>query len=65
MDGKKPNELYHLHKDSEEQNNLAQENPKLAAFMKESLEAWFASARHSYEKGDYSGYDKQGIFLEY
>ena len=53
MDGKKPDELYHLHKDSGEQNNLAQENPQLAASLKKNLEAWLKSARHSYEKGDW------------
>ncbi|MBI24999.1 MAG: N-acetylgalactosamine-6-sulfatase [Roseibacillus sp.] len=63
MDGKKPDELYHLHNDPGEQNNLARQNQKLAASMEKSLKAWLVSARHSYEKGDYPNYDKQGIFI--
>ena len=59
----KPDELYHLHNDPGEQNNLVQQNPKLAASPKKNLEAWLKSARHSYEKGDCPGYDKQGIFI--
>jgi len=52
-----------LHNDPGEQNNLARQNQKLAASMEKSLKAWLVSARHSYEKGDYPNYDKQGIFI--
>ena len=59
----KPDELYHLHNDPGETNNLTKQKPEIASALKKKFDAWLASARHSYEKGDYPGYEKQGEFL--
>lgn len=59
----KPDELYHIYDDPGEKHNLVKQKPELAAEHKKKLDNWLASARHSYEKGDYPGYQKQGDFL--
>ena len=59
----KPDELYHIYDDPAEKHNLIKQKPELAAEHKKKFDNWLASARHSYEKGDYPGYKKQGNFL--
>ena len=60
----KEEELHHLQEDPRERNNRISQKPELAAGMKEELQGWLKSARHSYEKGDYPGYIKQGRFIK-
>jgi arylsulfatase A-like enzyme len=59
----KPDELYHLHQDPAEKTNLTTTEPELAATMKRQLSAWLKSARNSFDKGDYPGYETQGRFV--
>ena len=60
----KEDELYHLHNDPREQNNLNHRKPELAAALKKKLMNWLKSAHHSYKSGDYPGYTQQGTFIK-
>ena len=64
LDGVHEDELFDIHNDPKESQNLIRQKPELAARMKGLLNEWIESARHSYEHGDYPGYVKQGNFLE-
>ena len=59
----KEDELYALQEDPTESNSLISEKPELAKALRTKLMAWLASARLSFEKGDYPGYEKQGRFI--
>ena len=63
FDSTKEDELYHIQDDPKEERNLARRKPELASELKRELLGWVKSARHSYEKGDYPGYAKQGHFI--
>jgi arylsulfatase A-like enzyme len=63
FDKNKPDELYHLQQDPCEQNNLISERKELANELRTKLITWLKSARHSYERGDYPGYQRQGRFI--
>ena len=64
FDKNKPDELYHLQNDPGEQNNLIGERKELANELRTKLTTWLKSARHSYERGDYPGYQRQGRFIQ-
>lgn len=64
FDPEKEDELYAIHDDPGESNNLLPKKPELAAELKKELLAWIQSARHSYENGDYPNYERQGHFIE-
>jgi arylsulfatase A-like enzyme len=57
-------ELYDMAADPSESRNVLVEHPETAAEMKRELMAWLESARHSFEEGDYPGYERQGLFLD-
>jgi len=59
----KENELYDIEGDPREEENLILVEPELAATLEREFFDWMDSARHSYEKGDYPGYIKQGHFI--
>ena len=63
MDENKEDELYHIHDDPAEINNLIGDMPAVAAKLEKELMNWLKSAKHSYEVGDYPGYAKQGSFI--
>jgi arylsulfatase A-like enzyme len=63
FDKNKPDELYHLQHDPSEQKNLIGERRELANELRTKLITWLKSARHSYERGDYPGYQRQGRFI--
>jgi arylsulfatase A-like enzyme len=63
FDKDKADELYHLQKDPSEQKNLISEQKTLASELRTKLISWLKSARHSYERGDYAGYQRQGRFI--
>ena len=63
FDKNKPDELYHLQNDPSEQKNLISERKELANELRTKLITWLESARHSYERGDYPGYKRQGRFI--
>ena len=46
-------ELYHLQEDPMESNNRIEDNPKVAAEMKNALEQWQRSVLRSWEGADY------------
>ena len=52
-----------LQHDPGEQNNLISEQKELAKELRTKLISWLKSARHSYERGDYPGYQRQGRFI--
>jgi arylsulfatase A-like enzyme len=56
-------ELYHIHDDPAEETNLIGKRPELADRIRNKMDSWLKSARHSYEKGDYPGYRRQGSFV--
>ncbi len=58
------NELYHLWDDPGEKKNLIHQKPELVSTLKRKLMDWLVSAHHSYEKGDYPGYTRQGRFIK-
>jgi arylsulfatase A-like enzyme len=64
FDSDKGDELYSIHNDPSESNNLIRQKPELAADLKQELLNWLQSARHSYEGGDYPHYEKQGHFIK-
>ncbi|MEO1856490.1 MAG: sulfatase-like hydrolase/transferase [Rubritalea sp.] len=58
-------ELYHLHDDPAEANNLIEEHPERAQSMKADLKIWVESCRKSFEGKDYpEPYEQQGTFLK-
>lgn len=63
FDPAKEDQLYALDEDPAEERNLIVEKPELANALRTKFMAWLESARHSYETGDYPGYEKQGLFL--
>lgn len=63
FDKSKPDELYDLNDDPAEQRNLIGEKQELAEKLRSKLISWLQSARHSYERGDYPGYECQGRFI--
>lgn len=63
FDPEKRDQLYAVHSDPDESDNLIHKKPELAAELKRELLAWLRSARHSYEHGDYSQHEKQGHFI--
>ena len=63
FDKNRPDELYHLQDDPEEQTNLINERKALASDLRTQLVTWLKSARHSFEQGDYPGYEQQGRFI--
>jgi hypothetical protein len=63
LDPNKPDELYHLENDPGEKINLIETEKKLASELRMKLISWLKSARNSYLRGDYSGYQKQGRFI--
>ena len=64
FDPDREDELYHVLDDPEEKDNLLHQKPELASALKRRLMNWLASARHSYEEGDYPGYTRQGRFIK-
>ncbi len=64
FDPDRADELYHLWDDPGEKKNLIHQKPDLASTLKRKLMDWLVSARHSYEKGDYPGYKRQGRFIK-
>ncbi len=64
FDPDRQDELYHLWDDPGEKQNLIHQKPELASALKRKLMGWLVSARHSYEKGDYPGYTRQGRFIK-
>jgi len=57
-------ELFHLHDDPAEENNLINAHSQLAASMKAQLREWVLSCRKSFDGEDYSEpYESQGSFL--
>jgi len=63
FDRNREDELYHLASDPEEKRNLVGQRPDVAATLKKELMGWLESARHSYAKGDYPGYERQDRFI--
>ncbi|QXD26057.1 sulfatase-like hydrolase/transferase [Opitutia bacterium ISCC 51] len=64
FDESKKDELYNLKEDPKEETNLYQKNPILAGELRLELMTWLKSARHSYDHGDYPGYQVQGQFIK-
>jgi len=64
FDSEKGDELYAIHDDPDESDNLIDQKPELATELKQELLTWLRSARHSYERGDYPNYEKQGDFID-
>lgn len=64
FDQTKSDELYHLKDDPSELHNLHASNPQLSSELRKELLDWLKSARHSFDQGDYPGYESQGRFIK-
>lgn len=64
LDESKEDELYNLKEDPTEETNFYQKDPILAGELRLELMTWLKSARHSYDHGDYPGYQIQGQFIK-
>jgi hypothetical protein len=63
FDETRKDELYHVESDPGEERNLIDGQPALAGQLRTKLIAWLTSARESYLRGDYPGYQQQGRFI--
>ena len=64
LDENREDELYQLQEDPREERDLFAQKPVVASSLRSVYIDWLKSARHSFEHGDYPGYERQGSFIK-